>query len=410
MAIEFPIRISGQEDEEYMFSTLDKLREWLEEERHTWSFLLADKQFGNQLFGNADNTMRNLVSSISQLEASPGNAQLESQVSSGITSVERLIKIGNFVPSRTDFGKYILEVAKDDPESAVDTMRVGAVPRHQGIPSDAGAQDGAFLLALYRHGLGKRSLQASKASFSKVLSEIQLSLDDFKIAKDERLDGLDQAIASREEAANRGASTMASILRKQRANLRNEQFQYISQSKNKVEEFLSETKARISEFEEFYEAKVSLQGPVAYWKSKRAWHRCGTVIAALAFAIYCTVCIRIFLGYLGTFSDGFTGFLTFWKDAQLGALGAFALVIALAVVFARILYRLFASQLHLWNDCSERVTMTQTYLALAENGHAKEEFLGSLLNRLFAPASDGVVKDDFGSVGPIDYIGSRLGR
>ena len=48
--------------------------------------------------------------------------------------------------------------------------------------------------------------------------------------------------------------------------------------------------------------------------------------------------------------------------------------------------------------------MIQTYLALAQKGHAKEEFLGALLARLFSPSSDGVVKDDFSSVGPMDFV------
>ena len=82
-------------------------------------------------------------------------------------------------------------------------------------------------------------------------------------------------------------------------------------------------------------------------------------------------------------------------------------IIAVCLIGSRIIYRLFASQLHLWNDASERVTMIQTYLALSIKENVKDQHLEALIQRLFAPASDGVVKDDFGTVSGLEAALSR---
>ena len=54
--------------------------------------------------------------------------------------------------------------------------------------------------------------------------------------------------------------------------------------------------------------------------------------------------------------------------------------------------------------------MIQTYLALAAEGHAKEEFLGALMQRLFSPSTDGIVKAELGTVGPMDALLKAAGK
>ena len=54
--------------------------------------------------------------------------------------------------------------------------------------------------------------------------------------------------------------------------------------------------------------------------------------------------------------------------------------------------------------------MVNTYLALADGGHAKEANMVALYNRLFAPAADGIVKDDLGSIGVGDYLQRHITR
>ena len=62
------------------------------------------------------------------------------------------------------------------------------------------------------------------------------------------------------------------------------------------------------------------------------------------------------------------------------------------------------SQLHLWNDAEERVTMVETYLALREGGAASDREMELALPALFRNSADGIVKDDVTPFTPLDIV------
>ena len=51
--------------------------------------------------------------------------------------------------------------------------------------------------------------------------------------------------------------------------MRQEQFDLRGEVKESLTQFQKEAEGRVAAFEEFYETKVSLQGPVSYWKNKQ---------------------------------------------------------------------------------------------------------------------------------------------
>jgi Family of unknown function (DUF6161) len=56
---------------------------------------------------------------------------------------------------------------------------------------------------------------------------------------------------------------------------------------------------------------------------------------------------------------------------------------------------MFLSHLHLSTDAAERVVMVKTYLSLLEGDHLSgDEDRQLILQALFRPASDGIVKDE----------------
>lgn len=397
------------DDKEIKFSSYPKLRNWLENERDAWLWLGED-QFGTNFHSSAKNTITSLINQSIQLEENHENQQLKNQLVSHLNTLQNLIRSGQFVPSATSFGKFVLDLAKSDVESAADTLRVAATPRNQALPNDSGAQNGSFLFSLFRHGLGKRSLQANQQSISDTLKDIQSAKSNFDVAVDVRIAELDEIILAREKKVDQSTKSLAKLLADFRRNLRQEQLEIRQETKENTDEFLSTSKSEIDVFSKTLKDEMALQAPIEYWKNKRLWHRVGTALAASAFLVL----LGLYFWQLFSFVKSFDGgILSFWERASslgFSGLGVIAIVVAIALVLARVLYRLFASQLHLWNDASERVTMIQTYLALAERGHNKDEFMGALINRLFAPASDGVVKDDLGSVGPVDYFVKQAGK
>jgi hypothetical protein len=82
--------------------------------------------------------------------------------------------------------------------------------------------------------------------------------------------------------------------------------------------------------------------------------------------------------------------------------------IGLVVALVRVPLRLAMSELHLKNDADERVTMVNTYLALRAGEHATTEHMQIVLERLFRPGVDGIVKDDLGPVTASDVVARAL--
>lgn len=78
-----------------------------------------------------------------------------------------------------------------------------------------------------------------------------------------------------------------------------------------------------------------------------------------------------------------------WRLAMVVLIGLFA------VWGVRLVVRMFLSHLHLATDAAERVVMARTYLSLLEGDRlASKEDRQLILQALFRPASDGIVKDE----------------
>jgi hypothetical protein len=163
--------------------------------------------------------------------------------------------------------------------------------------------------------------------------------------------------------------------------------------------------ARVSDFEKLvdahkqemetlrrtYEEAIALRAPVSYWAEKRRSHTTQAKwTGGLSFAgIGATA-----LGLGWTIHDlirstGTTAAPEPWRIALLVLVGIFA------VWGVRLIVRMFLSHLHLATDAAERMVMTQTYLSLLDGRHLpKDEDRKLILQALFRPTSDGLVKDE----------------
>lgn len=94
-----------------------------------------------------------------------------------------------------------------------------------------------------------------------------------------------------------------------------------------------------------------------------------------------------------------------WRVATLGLVGV------IGVWATRLIVRMFLSHIHLETDSAERVTMVKTYLSLLEaEALPTDDDRKLILEALFRPASDGIVKEDALSNPALDIltkIGSR---
>jgi len=154
------------------------------------------------------------------------------------------------------------------------------------------------------------------------------------------------------------------------------------------------------ELKESYDTSFSLFEPRRYWSEKRTKHK--NFAIGFGIVLFAYIGGAIVAGFLLYDDLGPVDFSSL-KDWNLGPVGLIALGVGVVFAIARIFHRLFVSQLHLYNDADERVTMLETYLALNRKGHTQPEWLPVLYARLFAPASDGVVKDEIASPSVTEY-------
>ena len=140
-----------------------------------------------------------------------------------------------------------------------------------------------------------------------------------------------------------------------------------------------------------YDEAMALRAPVQYWNSKRKTHRCWSIV----FGVLSFAGIAGAAGGLAWLVQDLLRVATpnaqpeAWRFAMLVLMGVFA------VWGVRLVVRMFLSHLHLATDAAERVVMTSTYLSLLDGGHlASSEDRQLILQALFRPASDGIVKDE----------------
>ena len=137
--------------------------------------------------------------------------------------------------------------------------------------------------------------------------------------------------------------------------------------------------------------EMGLRAPASYWTEKSKSHSNGAWrLGLLTFGVLVGI-IWVLLGAPDLIDPrrGQDGKPDPW------ALGVLVLVGVFAVWVVRLLVRMFLSQLHLAQDAAERVTMATTYLSLHEGKQLEgAEDRKIILQALFRPSSDGIVKDE----------------
>lgn len=159
--------------------------------------------------------------------------------------------------------------------------------------------------------------------------------------------------------------------------------------------------ANLKAIENAYDQKLALWKPVEYWEARGRSHNEKTTKFAIASGTMGVV-ILIALGWLAY--EIFLNVLPNEKP-QMWQVGVFSVAAFFGIWLERILVRLFVSNIHLATDAEERVTMLQTYLSIIREGSEfAPEDKKLILERLFHPAADGLVKDDAAPPSPLEIL------
>lgn len=167
--------------------------------------------------------------------------------------------------------------------------------------------------------------------------------------------------------------------------------QFIEVNQEGHDEALSAHKATMANLEQVFREKMKLRAPVEYWEERQSRHDARSkFLGWLTFGAMLTLALMI-------------GGIAWWVLSGLSTDGkpevwrvsVLVLVGVLGVWGVRLIVRMFLSHIHLATDAAERVVMVKTYLALLEGENVpSDEDRKLILQPLFRPASDGIVKDE----------------
>lgn len=179
---------------------------------------------------------------------------------------------------------------------------------------------------------------------------------------------------------------------KNTANMQEDGFdQFLAQSKQEHATSIEWGKGELAALQKLFREHMALRAPVSYWDARKEHHEKRTTI---------------FGWVTGSFMAVITGGLiggAYWVLENLSKenqpdpwrISVLVLGAVLGIWALRLIIRMLLSHIHLGTDAAERVTMVQTYLALLEgNNLPSDDDRRLILQALFRPATDGIVKDE----------------
>lgn len=391
------------------FRAPQRVLDWIGSEILFWKWAREADFFGknelsqllNRVLASAKNTIE------SALEK--GKSDVEQSVDQALSSISNMVRAGKYHVSSSPFAQYLDDIRKEDEVLAACSLYLSTIGDNKQIPSVTPlVMKAASLLTHFELGIDPKGNAANKKVLSGLSSRYEALVSQAEIGFENTIGRLETRIAKKDQRSKTSITTLARWIKSKRSKeaFRSaKHLQELSEMQNAAE---GRIKEELVEFRDKVEQQIALQAPVKYWIHKRSNHCVATWIIGGVFLLYSIFLIHIVTATLARLNLKLDDYIKLPQEIGFEGLAGIVIVLAISLIFSRILYRLFASQLHLWNDASERVTMIQTYLALAIRGHAKEEHMEALIQRLFKPASDGVVRDDLGSINGLDATLSKF--
>lgn len=377
-----PIEVSIPNDNEYKltFATIGELEVWVKDEMESWKWIIGNS------WPRADlDAFREAINQrVASLKSAPGNGP---PTEATIAQIKNLFReyFGpqrNLLTSRQPAGKFIISLADDS--NIVENKRaaLGAYFFLRSVtPAQAQWNNGHFMVgyirgALFRLGVDLKTVDAIGDSLASLRNDYATEVDEAKRRELERVNlskKLDEGATRFVRQAKRKA------------------VETWKQAKTEVASVIADAQKTLREHIEVFDRQLALKSPVDYWSSRYKWHLGGAVlfgVLSLAGGIACAYWV-LFVTHELLMN------VPVGKQPEYWRLASVAVVTFMALWIARILVRLFFSNLHLATDASERKLMIQTYLSLSKEGEPySPEDKELILKHIFRSASDGIVKDD----------------
>lgn len=365
----------------------EELIHWIQAEQSFWSWIQQNN------YGNHENFQREAFNQInealnaarqSQQHINSNQQHSQQQLDYSRDRIQHAFLQRKLPHSSTPLAKLVDAYRKEAGDKAASYFLAVNI-----CPTNGQPQFQATELAAWRglfEGLQER-FQIQQNSTKRRKSAADQSFDQLRAKTEKLLSEKNEAY----DALHRDYQALADSIRSASDDQAKDFETAQSFRKSEFEQLTAAHEEKMEALRKTFREELALRAPAEYWSKKRKGHRLWAVISG----------VLSFLGIGGAAAS------LGWQIHQLlintpagnvpetWRLAVLALVGVFTVWALRLIVRMFLSHLHLLTDAGERVVMVQTYLSLLEGDHlASKEDRQLILQALFRPAADGIVKDE----------------
>ncbi|KQV66658.1 DUF6161 domain-containing protein [Caulobacter sp. Root343] len=362
------------------FDDHQKLGAWLEAERTQWDWMN-----GRGLTQSAWNAASQMFHELNNEVLR--NAQNGQPLHVITPQVESRFHSGPLVYSGSDEGRRILEIRRSEGDEAA----VAAYAYYRQFVSFGEIRGMAALRGIMAFAYPARvpvdqlikDLSAERTQSRRTMGELTRR---FEVTEKALVEHFGKVLNSRKKLAN---ETIRIVISQAKAAIASKEDAW-TEMKVRVDEAI----LRIDTTELAYAEKLGLEAPVTYWKRKSRIHKAKEAqhLRMLRFYFAGAAVAILFVFYQA--ADKLHELITVPTPVLIVVGAGLTLFAALLLWIARILTRLYLSEHHLRTDADERAVMANAYLALIQKGSLESTDRAIILQALFRPSVDGVVKDD----------------
>ena len=375
----------GENGGRFAPTRLDQINDWIQTEQAFWSWI-------NQTNGNHDQGIKQVLSQLNQalsnaqqaLQYKDSNPQQYQQQISESQSLLQGVYVQRKLPhSSTPLAKRIEAYRNDVGDAGASffaSVFVPPQPGHHFQPQELLAWRGLVEGLIERFSLVSAPQKGRKQAADQSFEQLRVKAEQLLGEKTTTYDALHRDYGSLAEEIRTAAGEQTT------------QFDTAqTQREGDFETLVNEHKVEMENLRKTFREEIALRAPAEYWETKRTGHvHMARITGGLSFAgiVGAAAVLSWFVHDLLRNTAPNAAPET-WRVAVLVLIGIFT------VWGVRLLVRMFLSHLHLMTDAAERVVMLRTYLSLLEGDRlASKEDRQLILQALFRPASDGIVKDE----------------
>lgn len=365
----------------------DELIRWIQTEQNFWIWLLQ------RHYGSHENFLREALSQIGEalnaaqqsqqhIQTNPQHCQQQLEFSRD--RIQHAFQQRKLPHSSTPLGKRVDAYRKEAGDQAASYFLAVSMSPENGLPqlqaTEFAAWRGLFEGLQERFQIPQAATKGKKVAAEQSFNQLRTNAEQLLGEKTVAYDALHRDYQSLAESIRSTAGDQAAGFETAQG-LRQSEFDQLKEAHEQAMEALRKT----------FREELALRAPAEYWNKKRKGHRLWAAVSG-GLSFLGIVGAAAGLGWqihellnktpAGTVPET-------WRLAVLALVGVFT------VWALRLVVRMFLSHLHLLTDAGERVVMVQTYLSLLEGDHlASKEDRQLILQALFRPAADGIVKDE----------------